>query len=205
MPYQKYLPFLEKVLTPRRLAHSLGSMQVMGELAEVYSFEVEKAQVIGILHDAGKDLPEEQIQVLVDEGHIQVEHECEMNYLLYLHGPVGAYFIEKELGIKDEVILSAIRTHTYCGDGRYFNNPVSWCLRFADILEPTRRWESEEILLDCARRLKELVYAGQMDAGIYLQTVSLIKWLEEKAMPVHPRMRWIKQDLEGKHGFDETF
>ena len=39
----KYLPFLEEVLTQRRLDHSLGVMQVMGELAEVYDLDREKA------------------------------------------------------------------------------------------------------------------------------------------------------------------
>jgi HD superfamily phosphohydrolase len=30
----RYLPFLKAILTPKRLEHSLGVMQVMGELAE---------------------------------------------------------------------------------------------------------------------------------------------------------------------------
>jgi predicted HD superfamily hydrolase involved in NAD metabolism len=190
-----FLPFLESMLTPERLKHCLGSMLVMGELAEVYGLDKEKAQTIGILHDAGKDLPQSKIDGLVREGKIQITYECETNYVLYLHGPVGSYFVFKELGIQDELILDAIKTHTYYGTSRYFNDPMTWCVRFADILEPTRRWGQEKIMLDCAGRLRELAYAGRMKEGAFLQTDCLIKWFEGKGMPVHPTMRKCLQEL----------
>lgn len=196
MSNHQYLPFLEKVLTPGRLAHSLGSMAVMGELAEIYGLDKEKAQTIGILHDAGKDLPKGTIEELVDEGNIQITYECETNYSLYLHGPVGSYFIQKELGIKDELILEAIKTHTYFGTSKYFDDPLAWCLRFSDILEPTRKWGQEKIMLDCAEHLRELAYSGRMKEGACLVTGCLIRWFEEKGMPVHPTMRRINQELE---------
>jgi putative nucleotidyltransferase with HDIG domain len=66
----QFLPFLKTVLTPKRLEHSLVVMQVMGELAEVYGLDVEKAQTIGILHDAGKDLPSKVQGQLITEGNI---------------------------------------------------------------------------------------------------------------------------------------
>lgn len=197
MSNHQYLPFLEIVLTPYRLEHSVGVMQVMGELAEVYELDKEKAQTIGILHDAGKDLPESKINELLDEGNIQITHECETNYVLYLHGPVGSYFVHKELGMVDELILDAIKTHTYYGYGtsKHFDDPMAWCLRFSDILEPTRQWGQEVILLECANKLRKLVYKGRMKEGAFLQTGCLIKWFEEKGMPVHPTMRKINQEL----------
>lgn len=193
---RQYSPFLESVLTPARLEHSLGAMQVMGELAEVYGLDKEKAQTIGILHDAGKDLPQSKIEELVREGNIQITYECETNYVLYLHGPVGAYFVQKELGITDELILDAIKTHTYYGTSKYFNDPMTWCLRFSDMLEPTRKWGQEKILLDCAERLQKLAYSGRMREGAFLESGCFIMWFEEKGMPVHPTMRRINQELE---------
>jgi HD superfamily phosphohydrolase YqeK len=170
-------------------------MEVMGELAEIYELDKEKAQTIGILHDAGKDLSIEKQIELIDEGKILINHECETNYLLYLHGPVGSFFVQKELGIKDELILEAIKTHTYYGTSKYFDDPMSWCLRFLDILEPTRKWGQEKLLLDCAERLRELAYTGRMKEGAFLQTGCLIKWFEAKDMPVHPTMRKINHEL----------
>jgi predicted HD superfamily hydrolase involved in NAD metabolism len=197
-----YLPFLEQVLTPARLAHSLGVMQVMGELADIYALDKDKAQTIGILHDAAKDLPQAKIDALIKEGNIRLMYECETNYVLYLHGPVGAYFIQKELGIQDELILDVIRAHTYFGDGLYFNHPMTWCMRFSDVLEPTRNWSQEKIVLDCATRLRELAYSGKMKEGAYLETGCIIRWFEEKGMPVHPAMRRINHELGIELGLD---
>jgi HD superfamily phosphohydrolase YqeK len=170
-------------------------MQVMGELAGIYHLDLEQALTTGILHDAGKDLPVEKQNDLVKAGGIQISHPCESNYLLYLHGPVGSFFVQQELGIHDELLLAAITGHTYFGNSSYFEHPLSWCLRFSDILEPTRNWEKEKILLNCAKRLRELAYTGQIKEAAFLQVGCLIQWFEQKGMPVHPRMRSIKQSL----------
>jgi len=201
----RYIPFLEKVLTSSRLAHSLGVMQVMGELAELYQLDRDKALTAGILHDAGKDLSVEKQNELIKAGNIQISHECETNYVLYLHGPVGSFFVRQELGIRDELILDAITVHTYFGNSPYFEHPLSWCLRFSDILEPTRNWEHEKIILSCAERLRELVYTGQMTKAAFLHTGCLLKWFEEKGMPIHPRMRKLNQALGKDLNLDGAF
>ena len=200
-----YILFLEKVLTPDRLTHSLGVMQVMGELAEIYHLDRDQALTAGLLHDAGKDLPPEVQQELIREGNIQTSHECETNYVLYLHGPVGAFLVQKELGLRDELILDAIIGHTYFGDSPHFDHPLSWCLRFSDIIEPNRNWAQQKILLHCAKRLRELVYTGQMKRAAFLQTGCLIKWFEEKEAPIHPRMRELYQSLGTELDLDHSF
>lgn len=63
MPPREYFAFLENILTPARLQHSLGVMQVMADLADVYDLEL--AQTAGLLHDAAKDLPPEQWERIV--------------------------------------------------------------------------------------------------------------------------------------------
>jgi len=180
-------------------------MQVMGELAEIYQLDPEKALSAGILHDAAKDLSIEKQAELIKAGNIQISYPCETNYVLYLHGPVGSFFVQKELGIRDELVLDAITGHTYFGDSPYFEHPLSWCLRFSDILEPTRNWEKEKILLNCAKRLRELVYAGHIKEAAFLQTGCLVKWFEEKGMPIHPRMRWIARTLGEELNLNEAF
>ncbi|RPJ23038.1 MAG: HD domain-containing protein [Chloroflexi bacterium] len=180
-------------------------MQVMGELAELYQLDRDKALTAGILHDAGKDLSVEKQNELIKAGNIQISHECETNYVLYLHGPVGSFFVRQELGIRDELILDAITVHTYFGNSPYFEHPLSWCLRFSDILEPTRNWEHEKIILSCAERLRELVYTGQMTKAAFLHTGCLLKWFEEKGMPIHPRMRKLNQALGKDLNLDGAF
>jgi HD superfamily phosphohydrolase YqeK len=60
MDMNSYFPQLEASLTPARLRHSLGVMQVMGELAPVYELNREQAMIAGLLHDAAKDFSPEQ-------------------------------------------------------------------------------------------------------------------------------------------------
>jgi predicted HD superfamily hydrolase involved in NAD metabolism len=204
LPEHRYYPFLKQVLTPRRLDHSLGVMQVMGELAGLYGLDRDKALTTGILHDAAKDLPEDQQGQLIEQGNIQIQHACESDYVYYLHGPVGAFFVQRELGIGDELVLDAIRTHTYYGSSPYFNDPVCWCLRFADILEPTRNWGREKLLLKGANHLRGLVYAGKLAEAAFFQTGMLIKWYESKGVPVHPNMERVKQAFADQLDRDEA-
>ncbi len=117
----RYLPFLQRVLTPSRLKHSLGVMQVMGELAKIYALDEERALTAGLLHDAAKDLSIEQIEKIIVEAHIEFHDPCEHNYVLYLHGPVGAFYVSKELGITDPSILDAIYRHTWLEKSNLLN------------------------------------------------------------------------------------
>jgi len=202
---KRYVPFLKTVLTPKRLEHSLGVMQVMGELADVYGLDREKAQTIGVLHDAGKDLPSDVQGELIAEGNIQIHHESDRNYFLYLHGPVGAYLVKRELGISDELILGAITTHTYYGNTLNFNHPLSWCMRFSDFLEPNRDWRDINLVFKCVKRLRKLVYAGSMEEGAFLHASMLVQWFEDTNTPVHPNMRQVKAELGKKLGLDDSY
>ena len=192
-----YLPFLEGVLTPGRLDHSLGVMREMEDLMQVYALDRDRAPVTGLLHDAAKDLRPEQLVGLVEEAAIKILHPCEW-HPLYLHGPVSAYLVCRELEITDPVILETISMHTYYGGGTDFTMPMLWCLRFADLLEPTREWPGIE-------KLREMVYAGEMEKGALLQTGWLIELFEENDTPVHPNMIRVHQELLSKLNADENF
>jgi predicted HD superfamily hydrolase involved in NAD metabolism len=190
--------FVEQVTTPRRFIHSLGVTQVIGELAEVYGLDVDLAKTIAILHDAGKDLSPALQEQLIAEGCIPIQHECENNYVLYFHGPVGAYFVQKELGIQDRFILEAIKTHTFYGNGAYFHHPLIWCLRFSDLLEPNRDWSNWPDFQAGVENLRKLVYAGRLNEGVYLQARLLVDWFGEQGMPVHPNIRRTQQEFSEK-------
>jgi predicted HD superfamily hydrolase involved in NAD metabolism len=205
MPYEQYLPFLEKVLTPRRLAHSLGVMGVMGELADVYGFDREKALVTGVLHDAGKDLTAAQQAEILSQAGIEIRYECESDYVHYLHGPVGAYFVRRELGLTDPLILDAIRMHTYYGNGAAFDLPICWCLRFSDLLEPTRDWSGVRWLRNGIARLRDAAYGGRMPEAAFLQTGWLIQWFGQEGVPIHPNMIRVYRDLSSGLNLDDSF
>lgn len=183
-----YRSFVKDVLTPQRFQHSLGVMQVMGELASVYRLDQSTALVIGLLHDATKDIEAVQQLQFAQKANIPLYETCDRNPL-YLHGPVSAYLIAKELDITDMVILDTISRHSYYGYGEALSPSFCWCLRFADMLEPQRDWEAIK------SQLQPVVYAGRMEEGARLQLEWLIPFLEGLDLPVHPNMRRIHQEL----------
>jgi predicted HD superfamily hydrolase involved in NAD metabolism len=164
-------------------------MQVMQDLAPIYGLDQEKAVLAGLLHDAGKDLSPPQQKAILAEAGVPSQTAWEQDYLNYMHGPAGAFLVRKELGIQDPQILDAIAMHTYCGDGENYDAPLSWCLRFSDLLEPNRRWDQKAHLIrDGASQLRELVYRGQMDNAAFYQTRLIIEFFRELGVPIHPNL-----------------
>jgi predicted HD superfamily hydrolase involved in NAD metabolism len=201
-----YIPFLERVLTPNRLRHSLGVMHVMSELARIYGLDREQAILTGLLHDAGKDLPPERQDQIIVEAGISIQTPCDRDFSLYLHGPVSAFFIQKELGITDPLILDAITTHTYYGEGENFEAPLTWCLRFSDLLEPNRHWDQKARWIgDNITRLRRLVYNGNLTEASFFQTGILIRFFDEMGYPTHPNMHRIYQELSIQLDLDDTW
>jgi predicted HD superfamily hydrolase involved in NAD metabolism len=194
MDNHPYYPFLESVLTPARLLHSLGVMQVMGELAEVYGLDQEMARTIGLLHDAAKDLPLVQQEEFLLEENLRKDHPFESNYE-YVHGLAGSAFVQRELGIHDPLILDAITTHTFFGNSPYFHHPLCWCTRFSDIIEPNRDWCAEKRIQTLDVLLKELVYDGKIFQAAQIYTETIIQWYIEKDRPVHPNFYQVKAEL----------
>jgi predicted HD superfamily hydrolase involved in NAD metabolism len=192
-----YLPFLQRVLTPQRFEHSLGVMRLMGELADVYSLDRRRAVTAGLLHDAAKDLEPEQQMALAKAANVEFRYPCE-RLPVYLHGPASACLVSQELGVTDRSILDAISAHTFCGGGASFNSPFSWCLRFADILAPVQEWTG-------MKKLKRVVYAGQMEEAALLQIGWLIEYFRQLCIPLHPNLTKYFQQLSADLGVEDSF
>src|SRR5512145_734191 len=174
----RYLPFLSDRLTPARLQHSESVMQVMAELAAIYSLDRIQAMTTGLLHDVAKDVTFEQQLALAKKARIELRDHCE-RHPIYLHALVGAHLVAKELDITDQPILDAIATHSYAGAGQTIDAPLSQCLRFADLLAPSQPWKGMQ-------KLKSMVYAKRVDEATLLQCRWLIEYFQEQGIPVHP-------------------
>ena len=205
MVTHRYLPFLERMLTPKRLQHSLGVMQIMDDLSDVYGLDREKAQTVGLLHDAAKELEPPQQMRLIEEAGVEIRCDCDKYWDNVLHGPVGAYLVQKELAIQDPLILNAIAMHTFYGYGDGFDAPMTWCVRFSDILEPNRDWSAVKWLRNGVERLRTVVYTGHLEEGALLQTGWLLEWFEEDGLLIHPNLRQSYKNLSAKLNVDHTF
>ena len=182
------IALVERELSPKRFEHSLGVMQVMGELASVYALNKTTAIMCGILHDVAKEFSLDRQLEMAKKNNLSLNSKYD-NYPLFLHGPVGAYYVAEELGILDPMLLDAISHHSYFDNGTAISPLLCWCLRFADILEPSRDWQ------DIKMHLKPLVYSGKVKEAAY----QLMKWAipfhESMSLPVHPNMHRVFQEL----------
>jgi predicted HD superfamily hydrolase involved in NAD metabolism len=193
----EYYEYLERALSPYRFAHSVGVMGEMGKLADIYSLDRDRALVIGLLHDAGKDQSPDQLLRLADEAAIAFHYPCD-RHPLYLHGPVGAYLVWRDLGVSDTVVLNTISRHTFYGGETDEIGPLQWSLHLADLLEPTRDFPG----LD---RMRTLAYAGELEEAAILETEWLIEWFGQHRIPEHPKLRRAYMELSLKLDVDEAF
>ena len=195
-----YITFAEHTLTPQRFKHSMGVMQVIAELAAIYGLNKTTAMAAGILHDIAKEFTTDDLLRFANENHIPLRTAYD-RFPLFLHGPVGAGYAAQEFGIADAILLDAISRHTYFGNGVAQSPSLCWCLRFADMLEPSRDWE------DLKGPLKPVVYSGNMGEGAY----QLMKWIvpfhEAASLPVHPNVSRLVEELsrlKDEKGLDEV-
>jgi predicted HD superfamily hydrolase involved in NAD metabolism len=176
-----YVAFAEHQLTAQRFKHSLGVMHVMSELASIYNLNKTTARIAGILHDIAKEFIPEDLIKLAGENNIALRTEYD-KVPLFLHGPVGACYIAQTLGMRDSMTLDAISRHSYFGEGTALSPTFCWCLRFADLLEPSRDWE------ELKNQLKPIVYSGEIGEAAYLLMRWIIPFHESSLLPVHPNM-----------------
>lgn len=131
------LEWLKENLNEERYIHSLGTADCARELAGKYNLDPEKAYFAGLLHDCAKCFSTEKLKEIIDKN-LSVE-ACEMLNYKTLHAPVSAYVAEKDFGVKDEEILSAIRWHTL---GKINMTDFEKIIFLADKIEPNTREKS---------------------------------------------------------------
>ncbi len=193
----QYLGFLAKVLSPVRLKHSIGVMHVMEELSPIYKLDSEQAMTAGLLHDAAKDLSLEEQLALAEEAGLEF-HDPSERHPVYLHAPVGAYLAARDLSVTDSLILDAIAAHSFSDRVNNANAPLSFCLRFADLLSPISEWKG-------MKKFKSVIYSGRWEEAHLLQCGWLMEFFQEKRIPIHPNVLRQYNELSKTLGISADF
>jgi predicted HD superfamily hydrolase involved in NAD metabolism len=102
---------MEKNLSKKRFAHSIGTMKYAEKLAISYGENTEKVKLAAILHDCAKELNYKETMEYVEKYKIS-ELMDEPNNIKIYHGAIGAVISKNKYGIEDEYILNAITWHT---------------------------------------------------------------------------------------------
>lgn len=167
------LKIVSEQLTERRYIHTLGVMETAIELAGLYGEDVKKAEIAAIFHDYAKFRPKDEMKNIIKEQkmpNILLEHNSEL-----WHAPVGAYLVEKEVGIHDQGILSAIKYHT---SGRPNMTLLEKIIYVADYIEPGRQFPGVEEVRDIAKH--------NLDQALVKAIQNTIVFLLKKNQTIYP-------------------
>lgn len=153
--------------------HCLGVEETSVKLARAYGIDEKKAALAGLVHDYGKLFPEEELcRIALENG---IGDDVILKEPVLLHAPVGAWLLQKDLGIKDEEILEAVRLHT---TGFPAMSPLAKIIYLADYIEPGRNCPGvEEVRAIAFQDLEKALLAA---------VNMTIRYVLERGMLLHP-------------------
>ena len=167
---------LKKILSTRRYIHSLGVMEMAGNLAKIYNIDVEKAMVTGLLHDIAKEMKPDKMLKYVKDNNIKID-EIEEKNIPMLHGKIGADIAKKKYKVDDSMKL-AIQYHTTTDKNM---DLLAKIIYVSDKIELNRDTDKYDIEYERDLAKKDL------DATIIYIINDNIKFLIKKDKLIHPK------------------
>lgn len=162
---------LKTCLNEERFLHSLGTMEKAVELAQEYNCDIEKAKIAGLLHDCAKCLSKDDFDKMQD-----IFLDCEKLSVKTWHAPAGSIIAEKEYGVTDNDILSAIRWHTI---GKKDMTDFEKIIFLADKIETRTREEKYRKKIE-----KTLLKTHSLDCAMLKSFKLTIKSLLKRKLPI---------------------
>lgn len=150
---------MEKVrsqMPEKRWEHTLGVMNSAVRLARRYGADEGRAELAAILHDYAKYWPIDKQRKTIEEDGRALDL---LNYEKALwHAEAGAIAAEKDLKVRDQEVLQAVRYHT---SGRPNMTLLEKVVCLADYIEPGRDFPGvDDIREQAEKSLEEGLLAG---------------------------------------------
>ncbi|MCF6408560.1 bis(5'-nucleosyl)-tetraphosphatase (symmetrical) YqeK [Pseudalkalibacillus salsuginis] len=187
MTKDEALKIVREQLTEHRYHHTIGVMDTAIRLAERFGENSEKAMMAAIFHDYAKFRPKDEMKSII------LEQKLGEDILLYgselWHAPVGAYLVRTEVGIEDEEILLAIKSHT---SGRPGMTLLEKIIFLADYIEPGRRFPGVDDVRSTAEE--------NLDNAIKQSLVNTIIFLMRRNQLVYPETLHTYNDMVHQQG-----
>ncbi|MGM7721047.1 bis(5'-nucleosyl)-tetraphosphatase (symmetrical) YqeK [Metabacillus sp. Hm71] len=173
MEREAALKIVAEQITEHRYNHTLGVMETAIQLSHQYGADVKKAEIAAIFHDYAKFRPKDELKQIIIEQRMPQQllvHNSEL-----WHAPVGAFLVEKEVGITDQEVLSAIKYHT---SGRPDMTLLEKIIYVADYIEPGRHFPG----VDEVRALAK----SNLDQALLQSLQNTIMFLLKKNQAIYP-------------------
>lgn len=185
MNRREALQIVKKHLPEHRYIHTIGVTDTAITLAKQYGADEKKAEIAGVFHDYAKYRPKQE---MIDIIHAE---NLPKDLLLYSselwHAPVGAILVKKEIGITDEEILDAIRSHT---TGRAGMTTLEKVVLLADYIEPNRSFPGVDEVRELAKQ--------DLDKATIVSIQNTIQFLLNKNELIYPKTIETYNDLQRK-------
>ncbi|MBE6728837.1 MAG: HD domain-containing protein [Ruminococcaceae bacterium] len=172
--YNEYISAIRQQLDDYRFNHSLAVAKKAVELAKLYSEDIEKAYVAGLLHDITKNEDDAWQLKFFDSSAIMLKDYEKVSPKVW-HSISAAHYIKINLGITDNDIINAVRYHT---TGRVDMSLLEKIVYLADFTSEDRTYPDVDIL-----RKKTL---SNLDDALLYALRHTIVTLSQKTMAIHP-------------------
>ena len=159
---------LKASLKPGRYEHSLSASFTCMALAMRYGYDLDKAELAGLLHDCAKCYDNNSIIAACRNSGMELT-EGELQAPSIIHSRLGARMAEEKFGVNDPEILSAIACHT---TGKPDMSLLDKILYIADYIEP-RRYKIKD--LPAIRRLA----FEDLDQALFQIMEGTLRYLKE--------------------------
>jgi predicted HD superfamily hydrolase involved in NAD metabolism len=189
---QNAATFARARLSEKRFDHTLRVADTAANLAHIHDLDEDRARLSALIHDAARETEPAEFLRLAEEWGLPIG-EPERQSPKLLHGPVAAELARRELGVRDEEVLEAVRAHTTAKPGM---GPLALTLYVADKIEPARDYPSVERLRKLAKEDLQLAATESLRRAIAHN--------EGRGKPIHPSSRdaleWLESDrtLQGR-------
>ncbi|MDD7390858.1 MAG: bis(5'-nucleosyl)-tetraphosphatase (symmetrical) YqeK [Lachnospiraceae bacterium] len=183
---------LKKKLTPERYEHSLSVSYTAAALAMRYGYDLDRAELAGLLHDCARQYENQIIYEKCLKKGLKVTEDEEKNKVL-LHARYGSYLAAHKYGVDDPEILSAIEFHT---TGRPDMSMLEKILYIADYIEP-RRCKAANL-----EYMRRLAFTDLDEALVEIMT-GILKYLDETGAAIDSQTKEACRFYESYHNHAE--
>ena len=169
----------QRELSEKRYNHSIGVMKKAEELAKLYKVNINKAKLVGLAHDIGKELSKEDKLKYVKENDIEIDRIEKINVGL-LHGKIGADICKKRYDFTEDM-QDAIKFHT---TGNKDMDLLAKIIFVADKIEEGRKYKDKNKMQEL-ELIREAAKENLDEAMLGLIDSSLIYTMQKKNL-IHP-------------------
>lgn len=170
---------IKRELSEKRYNHSVGVMKKVEELAKLYKININKAKLVGLAHDIGKELSKEDKLKYVKENNIEIDEIEKINVGL-LHGKIGADICKKRYDFTEDM-QDAIKFHT---TGNKDMNLLAKIIFVADKIEEGRSYKDKNKMQEL-ELVREAAKENIDEAMLCLIDSSIIYTMQKRDL-IHP-------------------